>query len=122
MDRIGIAVVGCYGMAKAFHLPAIVLLPDLFELVAVCDRVPERAEETGRRYGVPAYTDARVESSIKRVVSLRICRKTRRNRHTGSWLHRSYWLADTHEIGDSKPSKYRTTCPIVILSGSLAST
>jgi predicted dehydrogenase len=59
MDRIGIAVVGCWGMAKPFHLPAIAMLADLFELVAVCDRFPERAEEAGRRYGVPWYTDAR---------------------------------------------------------------
>jgi predicted dehydrogenase len=59
MDRIGIAVVGAWGMAKPFHLPAISMLPDLFELVAVCDRFPERAEEEGRRYGVPFYTDAR---------------------------------------------------------------
>jgi predicted dehydrogenase len=59
MDRIGIAVVGAWGMAKPFHLPAISMLPDLFELVAVCDRIPERAEEEGRRYGVPFYTDAR---------------------------------------------------------------
>lgn len=59
MDRIGIAVVGCGGMAKPFHLPAIAMLPEFFELVAVCDRFPERAEEAGRRYGVPFYTDAR---------------------------------------------------------------
>jgi predicted dehydrogenase len=59
MDRVGIAVVGYRAMAKPFHLPAISMLTDLFELVAVCDRVPERAEEAGRRYGVPWYTDAR---------------------------------------------------------------
>ena len=59
MDRVGIAVVGYRAMAKPFHLPAISMLTDLFELVAVCDRVPERAEEAGRRYGVPWYTEAR---------------------------------------------------------------
>jgi len=59
MERVGIAVVGCWAMSKPFHLPAISMLSDLFELVAVCDRVPERAEEAGRRYGVPWYTDAR---------------------------------------------------------------
>jgi len=59
MDRVGIAVVGYRAMSKPFHLPAVTILSDLFELVAVCDRVPERAEEAGQRYGVPWYTDAR---------------------------------------------------------------
>ncbi|MBI5095295.1 MAG: Gfo/Idh/MocA family oxidoreductase [Candidatus Hydrogenedentes bacterium] len=57
MSRLGVAVVGCGGMAHSVHLPAIALLRDDLKLVAVCDREPVCAEETAARYGVRPYTD-----------------------------------------------------------------
>lgn len=57
MDRVGIALVGCGGMAHGTHLPAIRILRDELELLAVCDRDAERAEATARQYNCRAYSD-----------------------------------------------------------------
>lgn len=51
-----IAVVGTGNRAQA-HLQAIARMTDMFQLVAVCDALSERAREVGARYGVPAYAD-----------------------------------------------------------------
>ncbi len=57
MSRLGIALVGCGGMARNVHLPAIDLLKSDLELVAVCDRDPKAAEVVAGKYGCRAYTD-----------------------------------------------------------------
>ena len=50
---VRVAVVGC-GRISRNHFEAIAKIDGL-ELVAVCDIVPERAEEAGSRFGVPWF-------------------------------------------------------------------
>ena len=53
-ERVRIALVGC-GRISRSHLEAIDAIAGM-ELAAVCDVVPDRAEQAGRAYGVPAFT------------------------------------------------------------------
>ena len=50
---VRIALVGC-GRISRNHFDAIVKIDGL-ELAAVCDIIPERAREAGRRFGVPSF-------------------------------------------------------------------
>ena len=52
-----IALVGCGRISKR-HIEAIKATPGV-EIALVCDKRPERAEETGRKLGVPWLTDFR---------------------------------------------------------------
>ena len=56
MAQIRIGVIGCGSIAKNRHLPEYDFHPDAI-IAAVCDIVPERAEETAGKYGAAAYTD-----------------------------------------------------------------
>lgn len=51
MSKLKIGIIGCGGIANAKHLPALSKLPELCELVAFCDLIPERAEEAAQKYG-----------------------------------------------------------------------
>lgn len=51
-----VAILGYRVQGKRHHAPAFAKLPDC-RIVAICDMVPERAEEGARHYGVTAYTD-----------------------------------------------------------------
>lgn len=54
------ALLGCGDVAQRDYLPEMHRLADRVELVAVCGRSAERARETARTYGVPAwFTDYR---------------------------------------------------------------
>lgn len=57
MSRLKIALVGCGGMARSVHLPAIALLKDELEFMAACDRSQEAADTVTAMYGGRAYTD-----------------------------------------------------------------
>jgi predicted dehydrogenase len=50
------AFVGCGNMARNVHIPAL-LAADGAQLVAVCDRIKERADEASAKFKVPAYYD-----------------------------------------------------------------
>ncbi len=56
MPKFRSAIVGC-GVIHGTHIDAIKSLPDLVELVAVCDEIPERANRTAEKHNVTAYTD-----------------------------------------------------------------
>jgi len=56
MKPVRIGVVGCGGIARGLHLPAIAALPDTLQLVAVCDQNEEAARQTAAAYGAAAYT------------------------------------------------------------------
>lgn len=60
--KIGLVGVGRRG--SGVYLPIISKMRDELRLVAVCDIREEAAEEQGRRYGVPHFTD--VEEMIRR--------------------------------------------------------
>ena len=60
--KLKIGIIGCGGIANQKHLPSLHALPDLCELVAFCDLIPERAEKARRDYGSEeskVYTDYR---------------------------------------------------------------
>ena len=60
--KLQIGIIGCGGIANGKHLPALRKLPQLCELTAFCDIIPERAEKACREYGAEGaktYTDYR---------------------------------------------------------------
>ncbi len=56
MKKYRVAVIGVGSIARMRHLPEYQANPHV-EIVAVCDVVPERVEETAAQYGAKAYTD-----------------------------------------------------------------
>ncbi len=56
MDKVRVAVIGI-GNIGNLHLQLISQIPQ-FELVAVCDIVPEKANAAAEKYGVKAYYDS----------------------------------------------------------------
>ena len=58
-SKLKVAVISAGMIANAAHIPAYKSIPDLVELVAVCDVNPVSAEGTAKRHGIPNwYTDA----------------------------------------------------------------
>ncbi len=51
--KLQIGIIGCGGIANNKHLPALHQLPDLCDVVAFCDIIPERAQKLAARYGGP---------------------------------------------------------------------
>ncbi len=60
---LAIAVIGTGNRAQA-HLSTLAKLTELYRVVAICDAMPERAQQVGASLGVPAYTD--VEELLNR--------------------------------------------------------
>ncbi|BAM46517.1 Gfo/Idh/MocA family protein [Amphibacillus xylanus] len=56
MKKYRVAVIGVGSIARMRHLPEYQANPHV-EIVAVCDIVPERVEETAAQYGAKAFTD-----------------------------------------------------------------
>src|SRR5689334_4285112 len=59
--KVKIGIVGCGGIAKGKHLPALAKLPNV-ELVAFCDIINERAVECAEKWGTK---DAKVYTKYK---------------------------------------------------------
>ena len=60
--KLQIGIIGCGGIANGKHLPALSKLPQLCDLAAFCDIIPERAEKAKAAYGMPnakTYSDYR---------------------------------------------------------------
>ena len=56
-DKVRVAFIGCGDLANRVHYPSLASFEDV-ELVACCDLVAERREETARHFGIPrAYAD-----------------------------------------------------------------
>lgn len=53
MKKVGVGIVGCGGIARQKHLPALSKLGEKCEVVAFCDILPERAEAMLKEYGSP---------------------------------------------------------------------
>ena len=51
--KVRIAIVGCGGIARQKHFPALKKHADRAEMVAFCDIIPERAQKAAEEYGVP---------------------------------------------------------------------
>jgi predicted dehydrogenase len=60
MRKAKLGLIGCGGIARHSHLPAIGELAKrgALDFVAVCDVDKNRAKEIGEQFGVPYYTDA----------------------------------------------------------------
>jgi predicted dehydrogenase len=58
MDKVRFALVGCGNISKK-HVQAIQQGLEEAELVAVCDKAPERAEVYAEKFNIPSFTDAR---------------------------------------------------------------
>jgi UDP-N-acetyl-2-amino-2-deoxyglucuronate dehydrogenase len=56
MKKTKLALVGCGRISKN-HFESLKELTDECELTAVCDCIPERAEEAGRKYGAKAFSN-----------------------------------------------------------------
>ncbi len=56
MTKVRFGLVGC-GTIHSWHVDVLKNLSDEAEIVAVCDIVPERAQASADKLGVPAYTD-----------------------------------------------------------------
>lgn len=58
-SKLRVAVISCGMIANAAHIPAYKNLQDKVDIVAVCDVNPISAEQTAKRFDIPAwYTDA----------------------------------------------------------------
>ena len=56
---IKVGIIGCGGIGTGKHMPSLAKVPDC-EMVAFCDIIPERAEESAKKFGTPdakVYTD-----------------------------------------------------------------
>ena len=53
VDRLRVGVVGCGLVAQVMHLPYLRELADRYEIAAVCDLSPSRADAVGRAFGAP---------------------------------------------------------------------
>ncbi len=72
MKPLRVAVIGTGGIANA-HLNAYTKVPET-EVVAVCDIIPERAEEFAKRWGVPKwFTDYRQVLALPELEAVDIC-------------------------------------------------
>jgi UDP-N-acetyl-2-amino-2-deoxyglucuronate dehydrogenase len=56
MKKFKIALVGCGRISKN-HFESIKFLKNECELTAVCDCIPERAEEAGKQWNAKVFTD-----------------------------------------------------------------
>jgi predicted dehydrogenase len=70
-NKLRTALVGC-GLIGRTHATALASDPQS-ELVAVCDPVPERANQFGDEFGVPAFTDLASALSERNVQMVSVC-------------------------------------------------
>ena len=74
MSKIKIAIIGCGGIARNAHIKAYQELKDRFEVVAVCDILPERVEKFAQEYQISAtYTDYKDVLKIEGLQAVDIC-------------------------------------------------
>ena len=72
--KIKIAIIGCGGIAKGAHLSAYKENSSMFDVVAACDIIPERAEKFAADNGIPAFfTDYRDVLKLKDLDAVDIC-------------------------------------------------
>ncbi|WEG11842.1 Gfo/Idh/MocA family oxidoreductase [Pullulanibacillus sp. KACC 23026] len=72
MGKLRVGVIGCGSIARHRHLPEYDL-NDQAVIVAVCDIVPERAEEMAEKYGAEAYTDYKEVLKRDDVDAISVC-------------------------------------------------
>ncbi|NPV07318.1 MAG: Gfo/Idh/MocA family oxidoreductase [Anaerolineae bacterium] len=59
MEKVKVALIGAGSMANSVHYPSLAEMDDV-DMAALCDLVPQKLEETSRRFGIRrTYTDYR---------------------------------------------------------------
>jgi predicted dehydrogenase len=72
--KIGIGVIGTGGIANGAHLPAYTAIPDLCEIVALCDIDPEALKKTADKYDVKnTFKDYRKLLEMDEVDAVSVC-------------------------------------------------
>ena len=61
---IKVGIIGCGGIGTGKHMPSLAKVPDC-EMVAFCDIIKERAEESAKKFGTP---DAKVYTDYKELL------------------------------------------------------
>ncbi|MFC0470654.1 Gfo/Idh/MocA family protein [Halalkalibacter kiskunsagensis] len=72
MSTLKVAVIGCGSIAKYRHLPEY-NANNQVEIVAVCDIVPERAEQMAEEYGALAFTDYKEVLKVNGLDAISVC-------------------------------------------------
>jgi UDP-N-acetylglucosamine 3-dehydrogenase len=72
MSKLKVGVVGLGSIARYRHLPEFDLNKNV-EIAAVCDVVPERAEEMAEKYGAKAFTDYRELLKLEEIDAISVC-------------------------------------------------
>ncbi len=76
-SKLRVAVISCGMIANAAHIPAYKNLQDKVDIVAVCDVNPISAEQTAKRFDIPAwYTDAEEMLQKERTDIVTVCTPT----------------------------------------------
>ena len=78
-EIIKIGIIGCGGIAKGKHMPALKKVKDV-EMVAFCDILPERAKEAAEKYGTPdakVYTDYKELLKDPEITVVHVCTPNR---------------------------------------------
>ena len=73
--KVRVGIIGCGGIANGKHMPALSKL-DNVEMVAFCDIIRERAEETAKKYGTEdakVYVDYRELLEDKTIEVVHVC-------------------------------------------------
>ncbi len=72
MTKLRVAVIGCGSIAKYRHLGEYAG-HSAVEIVAVCDIIEERAQETALQYGAKAYTDYKKLLDVENIDAVSVC-------------------------------------------------
>jgi predicted dehydrogenase len=73
MKKIKVGIIGAGGIARDQHIPAYQKLKDV-EIVAICDVLKDRAEEVGRRFGIPrVFSDYRKLLKMDEIDAVSVC-------------------------------------------------
>lgn len=79
MGKIRAGIIGCGGIANGKHLPSIQALGDV-EVVAFCDIIKEKAEETKKKFGTEdakVYTDYKELLKDDSIAAVHVCTPNR---------------------------------------------
>lgn len=73
-NKIKIAIIGCGGIATKVHMPQYEQLKSVYEVIAACDIIPEKAENFAKAFGIAnTYTDYNDVLNIEGLDAVDIC-------------------------------------------------
>lgn len=71
-QKVKAAIIGCGGICKRIYAPNLTEKFNIIDLVACCDRIPERAQALGEKYGIKVMSNEEIynDPEIEIVVNL----------------------------------------------------